>query len=223
MVATPAALALSLLRKPLEDLYNLGKEKFETELNEWKNDAKAKQLVRKVLVYDKVRTIWQKTKDVRISQMYYAPRIIFSDEVTRSVDSLAKIPTAQNYVIEGTVGQGKSVFLRYLCLQELKENSTGRIPIFIELRTIEKHLSLENAIKAGLDNLGFVINDALYEFYLKSGKIVLLLDGFDELPSKHILSVMEELECLSVKYSSLQVIVTSRPDRDIQGGVNNFV
>lgn len=216
MSISVAAAALLLVKRPLDELYVLGKEKFSKELDRWNNEACRKQLASKVLVYDKVRTIWQKNKDVRISKIYYPPKIRFSDDVSRTVDSLAKIPKEQNYVVEGIVGQGKSVFLRYLCLQELKEKGTSRIPVFFECRTLEKHRTVEAGIKSALDNLGFATAGGIYEFYLKSGQLVLLLDGFDELPSLLILSVMEELETLSIKYPEFQIIITSRPNRDIQ-------
>jgi hypothetical protein len=213
------AIAVNVLKKPIDDLYNLGKGKFTSKLNSLQNENNLKQLAKKVYLHNKVRTIWQKSKDVKISEMYYSPQIIFSEEVTRNVDSLSKIHRTQNYVVEGTVGQGKSIFLRYLCIQELSTNGTGRIPIFLELRTIEKYSSLESAIKNALSNLGFEIDKDLYEFYLESGHIVLLLDGFDELPSNHVMSVTEELETLSLKFTNLQIIVSSRPDRDIQKSV----
>lgn len=215
-MAITLSAATSLLKKPIEDLYSFSKNKILFKIDGANNEKNAKKIAQKVLMYDKVRTIWQKSKDVKISDMYYPPKIKFSENVEIIVESLKSLSRHENFVIEGTVGQGKSIFLRYLCLQELGENSTSRIPIFIELRTLEKYETLENAIKNNLENLGFLVNDELYESYLESGKIVLLLDAFDELPSKCINSVMEELEAFSVRYSELQIIVTSRPGRDIQ-------
>ena len=218
-MAIGLAAATAILRKPIEDLYNFSKGKVLFKVDQHSNEKNARKIAQKVMIYDKVRTIWQKSKVVRITDMYYPPKIKFSEELTAGIDSLEALPKHQNFVIEGTVGQGKSIFLRYLCLQELGGNSTGRIPVLIELRTLEKYQSIELAIKSGLENLGFNVNDELYAFYLESGKLVLLLDAFDELPSKHITSVMEELETLCVRFPELQIIVTSRPERDVQKSV----
>ena len=47
---------------------------------------------------------------------------------------------ANTLVFKGTVGQGKSIFLRSLAIQDFVENK--RIPVFIELKNISKNYSL---------------------------------------------------------------------------------
>ena len=76
MPVSAAAIATTLLKRPLDDLYLLGKEKFGAELAKWNNEARRKQLAQKVLTFDKIRTIWQKNKDVRINDIYYPPKSI---------------------------------------------------------------------------------------------------------------------------------------------------
>ncbi|KVG59254.1 hypothetical protein WS79_11115 [Burkholderia territorii] len=55
-----------------------------------------------------------------------------------------------------------------------------------------------------------------FHFLAQTGKIALLLDGFDELDNSLISSVVRELELVVEKYENIVVLVTSRPDCDIQ-------
>jgi hypothetical protein len=54
------------------------------------------------------------------------------------------------------------------------------------------------------------------EYFFKSGKASLLLDGFDELDEALVKETYLEIEHLSVAYPELQVIVSSRPRHEIQ-------
>lgn len=208
--------AIRLLTKPLNDLYEAGKDQFKKELVIWQNDKARTQLAQKILAYDKIKTIWQKNKDVRLSRIYYPSHVSFPEGITKQINSLNELPKLKNLVIQGTVGQGKSVFLRHLCIQELRQAGSGRIPIFIEFRSIDAKDGLPGAIRRSFDALGFKVSDELLDFYAASGSIVLLLDAFDELADDLVNTVFRDMEILALKYPLLQMIVTSRPNRAIQ-------
>lgn len=129
-------------------------------------------------------------------------------------------PQIGGIVIQGTVGQGKSIFLRYLCIQELQNQSSGRIPVLVELRKLDSENGLKTAVFSALENLGFEVNDELFSFYADSGKVVLLLDGFDELNEGQILPVIRQLEGWAEKHPNFQTIVSSRPGGEIQKSVH---
>lgn len=208
--------AIRLLAKPLNDLYEAGAGKFKKELAIWNNDKAKTLLAQKIFAYDKIKTIWQKNKEVRLSRIYYPSHVSFPEGVTKQINSLSHLPRSGNLVIQGTVGQGKSVFLRHLCIQELRQAGSGRIPIFIEFRLIDAKDGLPGAIVRSFDALGFKVSDELLDFYASSGSIVLLLDAFDELADDLVSTVFRDMEILATKYPSLQMIVTSRPNRAIQ-------
>lgn len=215
MSSFETAVAVRVISSVLNDLYIAGKARFEMPLSKWKNKTPQRTLVNKVASTEKVKTFWQKDKEVPLTTFYYPSKVSYPDSLPKPYRSLRDFPKTGNFVIQGTVGQGKSIFLRYLCVQELKENGSGRIPIFIELRTITSR-GLKDAIINGFDRLGFVIDEDLFDFYANSGKIVLLLDAFDELDEGLVSSVTNQLENLVEKYDSLQVFVTSRPGSAIQ-------
>jgi hypothetical protein len=118
--------------------------------------------------------------------------------------------------LEGIVGQGKSVFLRYLCIQELSDNGSGRLPVFIELRSIKAGKNLEHYILRELRTYDIDATSEAFDFLAKTGKIALFFDGFDELDSSLISEVIDELERLVEKYDAMFVAITSRPDCEIQ-------
>lgn len=185
------------------------------------NNAKSiASLATKVADYEQVKTIWKRDKKVKLSAFYYPSRVIFDVEneeaVRKQVSSLKDLPNQGGLVIQGTVGQGKSIFLRYLCIKELSKQSSGRIPVFVELRKLEASFTLEQALFQALTVLGFEISDDLFNFYAESGKLVILLDGFDELDESLVRNVTTKLEFWSLRYPLLQFIVTSRPGADIQ-------
>ena len=208
-----SAVAVKAIAKPLNDIYELGKDRFKTTLLKAKTNANITKIHKQISATHKVKTIWQIDKEVSLKSFYYPSKIIIEEEAT-TISSIKKIPQETNTVIQGIVGQGKSIFLRYLSYQET--NSGQRIPLFFELRRIEGSETLEENIKKLLANLNFEAIDDIYDFLLNSGKLVLLLDGFDEIPSDKVSRIIFELEDLSQKYENLKIIITSRPDSGIE-------
>jgi hypothetical protein len=212
MVVTEVEI-IKALKKPLEDIYDLGKSKFSKKLAKWNADKNIKILYKKIASIQNVKTIWQIDKEVNLKYFYYPSKLII-DGARQTISNINKLPCETNVVIRGTVGQGKSIFLRYLCSQELRLGTS--IPVFFELRKIQKDKSLKQLISIVLDSWGFEINDDLFDFYANSGKFIFILDGFDEIDPSLVLNVINELELFSEKYSSLKIIISSRPDSGIE-------
>jgi hypothetical protein len=216
-VATSLEITLAgkIIGQPIQDLYTSGKDLFSNELSKWKNATSHTNLAKKLVKLQKVKTFWQRDREVSLYSFFYPSPVVFNDGVKKEIAGLSQFPTAGNFVIQGTVGQGKSIFLRHLCTQELGEKGSGRIPVFVELRHV-KPPGLAPLIYDALDRLGFEINDKLFDFYARSGKLVMLLDGFDEIEESLVAATVEQLERYAEKYENLQIIVTSRPSGAIQ-------
>lgn len=114
-------------------------------------------------------------------------------------------------LIQGTAGQGKSVFLRFLCLQDL--DYAGKIPIFVELRKIDQDINILVLIKNQLRILGLEesLIDVALGTMLNSGAIRLYLDGLDEVKREYVLINKEIINTLLNKHPKLQIALTSRP------------
>jgi hypothetical protein len=136
MSVTGTAVATKIIGDVFKELLSAGLEVSKTSLTKWKNAATQRQLIRKLTSVELVKTFWQRDKSVRLSSFYFPNRIVIGNSRPTSADSLASLPRDGNYVIQGTIGQGKSIFLRHLCAQELTPRGTKRIPLLIELRAV---------------------------------------------------------------------------------------
>jgi NACHT domain len=215
-VVDPISLAKTkLIGKALDAIFAGVSDTLSSAGTRWRNEQAKSRLASKVSSVQKVKTFWQRDKPVDLASFYYPSKIIYGNAAPRRIDSIADVTLDENLVFQGTVGQGKSTLLRFLCMQELTNKGSGRIPVFVELRSLGK-AGLRALLYSALDRLGFAINDELFDLYARSGKLVLLLDAFDEIQSEFVPDSIYQLEELSEKYEQCQIIVTSRPDSDIQ-------
>lgn len=97
----------SALRKPISDIYEIGKDKFKNELAKWKFNKHTNSLYRKISSVQKVKTIWQVDKEVNLKQFYYPSRVI-NDKKLIAVNTINKLPHDGSIILQGIVGQGKS-------------------------------------------------------------------------------------------------------------------
>jgi hypothetical protein len=85
------------------------------------------------------------------------------------------------------------------------------------LRRIVSNESIHDHIKQFLEIIGIPdVNDKLLKTLLGSGKIILFLDGFDEVSEKDKQRIINEIESIALKYDELQMIITSRPESGIE-------
>ncbi len=115
-------------------------------------------------------------------------------------------------VISALAGFGKSVLMRYLALS-FYENPEGKIPIFIELRDINrtKDPNLLSYIHATYKQNSNISN-ATFERALSQGVFAFFLDGFDEINFEHRDEIQKQIIELSNEYADCSVVVSSRPD-----------
>jgi len=180
----------------------------------WNASGASSKLAKKLAQADRIKTIWSPDKEKSLLSIYYPSRILVSKS-PQNIASLSDLPN-ENLVIEGIVGHGKSIFLRYLYLQELSGNGLGCLPLFIELRTLSRDRDLHTCLLEALDKIDVDPSQEIFDYLAKSGKLVLLLDGFDELDEEIVRATIGKIEFLLDKYASLRIIVTSRPSAEIQ-------
>src|SRR5262249_49668314 len=125
------AIPISAFKKPLEDLYEGAKGAVKAKIKCMTAESRIKEIRRCVTDVQKVKTMWRIDKAVKLLTFYY-PSKVRVDNTPKTINSIAEISESERFVIQGTVGQGKSIFLRYLCIKEL--NAAKRIPVFLELR-----------------------------------------------------------------------------------------
>lgn len=210
-------LALLPFKNLVNDLYNLAAEPIKKEFEKTRTEDAIAKIFN---VYDKiklVKTIWQIDKSINLYDFYY-PIKIFNPDAKENISEY-KCPflltEGKNCIIlEGIAGQGKSIYLRYLCSNIVKEGMG--FPIFLQLRNIDKKTSLKDMIISEFAKLSINFNDNTIEFLLKNNKLIFLLDGFDEINQEYRLSTISFLEDFIEKYDGIRIIISSRPHSDIQ-------
>jgi hypothetical protein len=209
--------ARALLTPILKAIGEAASDSLQSRLALWKSGKNVDSLARQIEKTTKVKTLWNIDRAVSLYDFYYPSRVLYGSGVKKPIASLRELAPTGNVVIQGTVGQGKSIFIRFLCGQELRKKTTSnRVPLFVELKRIQGNTTIEQTIYEAFVGLGFDVDDELVTHYLHSGKVVLLLDAFDEIDEASVGSTISHLERLAHKHPALQMIVTSRPDSDIQ-------
>ncbi|MBC3812277.1 NACHT domain-containing protein [Undibacterium aquatile] len=204
----------------IKDIYDGAKGTVQRSLDRWTATGFSKKIARQLSDIDSVRTIWSPEKNVSLRSFYYPSRLRSAEERSTVLESITDLGEGC-IVIQGIVGQGKSILLRYLALQEILRKDNRRLPIFLELRKVTKSTPLIASIHKALSAYDVNVDDALFEYLAASGKIVVLLDGFDELETPLVRQATLDLEHLAQKFPELQIIVTSRPNNEVQK-LNSF-
>lgn len=203
--------AVALLKKPFDQAYDAASDALKNKLKIMKTEAKIKNLHAKIYETQKIKTIWNTERPLSISRIYYPVSIVSSsgDGLPTKIKSLSDFPDNYN-IIYGTVGQGKSIFLRYLVGSEIR--SGIRVPVFIELRNVESG-GLEDLLKIKFsDLLSIDRGDDIFEYFARSGRFSFFLDGFDEVDPENSQKILNSIEALSYKYGGCRFLLSSRLD-----------
>ncbi|MEM1291193.1 MAG: NACHT domain-containing protein [Cyanobacteria bacterium P01_H01_bin.162] len=109
------------------------------------------------------------------------------------------VANAEPYLmVLGGPGIGKSTFLRKIGLEALKKDGQIErdcIPVLIELKELrDETVDLKQKLVAELETCGFPAAAAFTEASLALGKLLVLLDGLDEVPTRNLNTVIEHIE-----------------------------
>jgi len=214
MLSTAGALAAKkLFKQVVLDLYQALVQQTGRKIKQWNTDQQIDKLYQQIGQVRKVKTIWQIDKPVDLIDFYCDSHVLLDGKRSK-VSKLSDFKTKNNILIQGIAGQGKSILLRYLCSVELGRGEY--IPIFLELRRVSHLETLNDRIFTAFKSLKLDIDDEIFTALAASGKIVLLLDAFDEVPDDLKSRVLSEIEDLIATRPNIRVIVTSRPHHDIR-------
>lgn len=133
---------------------------------------------------------------------------------SKSVRNITEI--GHKIIITGTGGLGKSTMLKYFFLNTI--GLEGYIPVMLELRMLnnlkDEEISLRSAVYQMLTDNGFELEDKYFEYSLKRGGYIILLDGYDELKYEIKDRVGASIRSFANKYSDNYFIVSSRPSEE---------
>lgn len=204
-----------ILDKKWESDVDLGKEL----LRQLSEEYAAQIYVEKYVVrFLRMRTLHSAETDILLDEIYSPLTLIVQsnkDEIIIDDGSSLSLDRVINII--GLAGQGKSTILRKLFVEEMKLGN--RFPFMMELRRIDNDCSIINHFKQLLGDIGLVVAEGAAELLLQSKKVVLMLDGFDEVSSSNRDRILQEIIQLKTRYNC-DVIVTTRPDTEICREVN---
>ena len=172
--------------------------------------------------YNKIRTLAtgiQPRKIIGADSLYVHIGVRYKEKEINieTVDGLLNI--SKNILISGTGGAGKSMLMRYLFLNTA--NRGEYVPILLELRRINKQSSEEVSILelvyTCMQDFDVQLPKEQFEFSLRSGKYLFLLDGLDEVKEKMANKTVEAIQKFVSKYPKNPCIVTSRPRQNVVG------
>ncbi|MEI1373428.1 MAG: NACHT domain-containing protein [Nostoc sp.] len=121
----------------------------------------------------------------------------------------------QYLMVLGGPGAGKSTFLRKMGLEALKGKKGGLkhgcIPVFIELkRFASSNINIETFIAEEFHTCGFPLPEKFTAKALEEGKLLILLDGLDEVPTKNLTEAIIQIQNFVDKYDKNRFIASCR-------------
>lgn len=117
-------------------------------------------------------------------------------------------------IINGTGGAGKTILLKYLTIDCI-ENSEY-VPIYIALRDLnDNFINLEKSLFESLTSTKSDVSLDVFNKLKSSGKLLIILDGFDEIKYELRPIVEKEINKISNKLDC-PIILSSRPGDDLK-------
>jgi hypothetical protein len=131
-------------------------------------------------------------------------------------DGLSAANEHEFLMVLGQPGAGKSTFLKRIGWEALQPENLGRVyrhhrlPVLIELNTFQEkqNVNLEDIIEGEFKICGFPDGFALAA--LDKGKLLVLLDGLDEVPGDKVKEVVKLIQDFAVKYEKNRFVVSCR-------------
>lgn len=118
-----------------------------------------------------------------------------------------------NILITDTAGMGKSTIMKTIFMDAIHKNIG--IPIFIELRRLNKSKTILDEIKEQLNSINKQFDSKLLLELLAEGGFILIFDGYDEIALSDKDFVTSNLQEFISKASNNRFFITSRPEKTL--------
>jgi predicted NACHT family NTPase len=159
---------------------------------------------------------WLEIADLNNLELTEFARVGLGDVDIPQIPGMEAVNTYSKLRVLGKPGVGKTTFLQHLAVQcNRGEFAADQVPIFIALREFAEtsrhqgEFSLFNTIHQTLLTDG-ITDPAQLETLLQGGRVLLLLDGMDEVLNQDITAVLREIRAFSDKYHRNRYVVSCR-------------
>ncbi|WP_350315795.1 NACHT domain-containing protein [Pectobacterium aroidearum] len=159
----------------------------------------------------KTKTIDGRNNTFFIDDIYHSAHLVNKKNEKVSIENIIDVVEGKIVNIIGVAGQGKSTLMKKILLETIRNGK--RLPFFIELRNLENKTIIDK-IKEILLGFGVKSDNETIESALSSSRLVLLLDGFDEISFERRKAVYQEIENIKSRLKT-PIIISSRPFTEI--------
>ena len=145
----------------------------------------------------------------------HSERLDFSHNNSQSISALSAANNHDKLVLLGKPGAGKTTFLKHLALQCIEgQFKPDCLPVFIFLRTFVYQCKDNNnfSFVNYLQNLwaNYDLSSEQVVNLLQRGKVLILLDGLDEIPQTHEVEILSQIQQFSEVYYQNPILITCR-------------
>ena len=180
-------------------------------------------------VYNKCKeykTILNQEYPVSTEESYASLKFSINDETCDDLDllDLNYLSERKRIVITGLAGSGKSIFMKYLTLCVIR-NFSSYVPIFLELRSLNEQ-GTEDLIDHIMRVCSYgtsVVNRPQFEKSIRSGNVVFILDGYDEVHEEVRDRVQKQILSLESEFPNAVIVVSGRPDNSFNSWTSFYI
>lgn len=157
---------------------------------------------------------WLEVSDFPSNKSEKFNRLKLNQINPEEISAIEAIASDRKLVLMGKPGAGKSTFLQKLALESIRGNlHFSDLPILIKLRYLadtpgNKPIDLLTYIKYKLGNFG--ISEEEVKTLLQKGKVLILLDGLDEVPYQYTHRLIQQIVKLYQRYYRNRYIIACR-------------
>ena len=168
----------------------------------------------------KVKTLLHRFEPIDIEAAYVPSKIKFNKTLVSETQFTNFLLKKKRVVISGIAGSGKSMFLKSIFISFYRKPSDG-IPIFVEMRNLNNSKTKTLSENSDPSLMEYLVEEitaiASYfsleqlEYGLKHGRLVLILDGIDEIDHSIRDGICKQILKISYKYPNTAILASSRP------------
>lgn len=168
--------------------------------------------------YEELKIPFRQGRPLRMEEVYVPLKAsAATGDRALEIDAYQAVTENARLMVKGAPGSGKTMLVRYLALTYAWEKlllPKRPVPVLLELyRVSDEELTEEKLIAAlveAFDRYDFPKAERFVRDYLKRGRLLLLLDGLDEVSLDARQRVVQCIRDLLRKYSDCRVVCTCR-------------
>lgn len=164
--------------------------------------------------YKKLTIPFRPERPLEIGEIFVPLKVAgaASDE---QVDAYQAMEDHHSLMVLGPPGSGKSMLFKHIAFSysegQLDYLPDQPVPVLVELHRLNNpDISLEKELAAEFERNGFPSAEGFVSQCLKQGRLMLLLDGLDEISSNERKRVVQQVKDLIDRYEGCRVLITCR-------------